>query len=166
MKEPKLNDTSYAVLGMIALFDEVTPYDLKLFASVSVGNFWTLHQSQLYGEPERLAKAGLVTERREKGGRRRRLYSVTKSGRAALEEWVAQPTAAITELRDPALLRLFMGADPSELGRLQAEAYRERLQMYEQIAELDLPEGQRLSLEAGIHQTRGWIDYWEGLAAR
>ena len=50
------------------------------------GNFWTLQHAQLYTEPERLAKAGYLTERRERGGRRRKLYEITDAGRAALDE--------------------------------------------------------------------------------
>ena len=164
MTELKLNDTSYAVLGMIALFDQVTPYDLKVFAALSVGNFWPLHQAQLYGEPERLAKAGYVTEEREKTGRRRRLYSITGDGRRALEEWLAEPTSQISELRDPGLLRLFMGADQAALGAAQAAVHRKRLEQYRQIAELDLPTGQRQELEAGIRHTEVWIEFWDGVA--
>jgi DNA-binding PadR family transcriptional regulator len=164
MNEPKLNDTSYAVLGMIALFDQVTPYDLKVFAALSVGNFWPLHQAQLYGEPERLAKAGYVTEERERTGRRRRLYSITGDGRRALEDWLAEPTAQVSELRDPGLLRLFMGADPATLGKAQAAVHRERLAEYRQIAELELPEGQRRALEAGIRHAEVWVDFWQALA--
>ena len=163
MSEPKLNDTSYAVLGMIALFERVTPYELKQFAAVSVGYFWTLHQAQLYAEPERLAEAGYVTVEREKGGRRRKLYSITESGRQVLAEWVAQPTAEIPEMRDPALLRLFMGADPAPLAEAQVDAYRTRLAEYEALAELDLAPGQRLSLECGIRCTRELIKSWEAL---
>ena len=165
MTEPKLNDTSYAVLGMISLFERVTPYELKQFAAVSVGYFWTLHQAQLYAEPERLAEAGHVTVEREKGGRRRKLYSITESGREVLDEWVAQPTAEIPEMRDPALLRLFMSADPVPLADAQVGAYRARLAEYEALAELELALGQRLSLERGIRVTRELIAGWEALGA-
>ena len=68
----------------------------------SVGNFWTLQHAQLYTEPERLAAGGYLTEERERGGRRRKLYTLTDAGRRALEEWRAEPTDAIPELRDPA----------------------------------------------------------------
>jgi DNA-binding PadR family transcriptional regulator len=163
-EDVRLNETSYAVLGMIALRDRVTPYELKQMAARSVGNFWTLHQAQLYAEPQRLARAGYVTEERERTGRRRRIYSITEEGRAALREWVARPTAALTELRDAGLLRLFMGADPAALGRAQADAHRARLAEYEQLAELEMPRGPRLALEAGLRHTREWIRFWEELA--
>ena len=81
------------------------------------GNFWTLQHAQLYSEPERLAKAGYLTEERERGGRRRKLYAITDKGREALDEWRSEPTDAILELRAPALLKLFFGADPASWRR-------------------------------------------------
>ena len=56
------------VLGLIEFAGEATPYQLKQVAAVSVGNFWTLQHAQLYSEPERLAAAGLLDEKREEGG--------------------------------------------------------------------------------------------------
>ena len=82
MQEIRLTPTSYIVLGLLELAGESTPYGLKQLVAGSVGHFWTLQHAQLYSEPERLAKAGHVTERRERGGRRRRLYSLTHEKRA------------------------------------------------------------------------------------
>ena len=113
MQQVRLTPTSYIVLGLLEFAGESTPYALKQLVSASVGNFWTLHHAQLYTEPERLAKGGYVSEKRERGGRRRRLYEITDRGRAALDEWRREPTAAsLGELREPSLLKLFFGADP------------------------------------------------------
>ena len=83
MQEVRLTPTSYIVLGLLEFAGESTPYGLKQLVSASVGNFWTLHHAQLYTEPERLAKGGYVSEKRERGGRRRRLYEISARGRAA-----------------------------------------------------------------------------------
>src|SRR3954447_13033793 len=108
--EPPLTPTSYAILGLIDLLGgAATPYELKQAAASSVGELWSLHQAQLYGEPERLARVGLLTERRERSGRRRRRYSLTPRGQRALRAWREQPTEAFTQLRDPGLLQLFFG---------------------------------------------------------
>src|SRR5918992_4936239 len=133
MQELRLGPVSYVVLGFIELTGEATPYLLKQLVASSVGNFWTLQHAQLYTEPERLATAGYLTEERERGGRRRKLYSITGKGRKALEEWRAEPTDAIAELRAPALLKLFFGADPATLAPLQVEAQRRKLAEYEAI---------------------------------
>ena len=166
MQEPRLSPVSYVVLGFVQWSGEATPYRLKQLVAASVGNFWTLQHAQLYTEPERLAKAGYLTEKRERGGRRRKVYTATDKGRRALEEWRAEPTDAIPELRAPALLKLFFGADPAALAPLQIKAHRRKLAEYESIRDSlpdDVPEGPRLALEAGIASARQQIEWWEGL---
>jgi PadR family transcriptional regulator, regulatory protein AphA len=166
MQDIRLGAVSYVVLGFVAWAGEATPYRLKQLVAGSVGNFWTLQHAQLYTEPERLAKAGYLTEERERGGRRRKLYKITEQGRLALDEWLAEPTDAIPELRSPALLKLFFGADPAALAQLQVEANRRKLAEYEAIRDSladDVPEGPRLALDAGIANARQQIEWWEAL---
>jgi DNA-binding PadR family transcriptional regulator len=169
MQEVRLSAVSYVVLGFVDWAGEATPYRLKQLVSASVGNFWTLQHAQLYTEPERLAKGGYLTEERERGGRRRKVYRVTDKGRQALADWRAEPTDAIPELRAPALLKLFFGADPAALAPLQIEAYRRQLAEYEAIRDSmpdSVPEGPRLALDAGIANARQQIEWWEALAGR
>ena len=168
MQEVRLSAVSYVVLGFVAWAGEATPYRLKQLVAGSVGNFWTLQHAQLYTEPERLAKAGYLTEQRERGGRRRKVYSITERGREALEAWRAEPTDATPEMRAPALLKLFFGADPATLAPLQIEAQRRKLAEYEAIRDSmpdSMPEGPRLALDAGIASTLQQIEWWQRLAA-
>ena len=162
----KLTPTSYIVLGLLNASGEGTPYDLKRMVAVSIGNFWSLHHAQLYSEPERLAGAGLLTEKQEKTGRRRKVYALTDEGRAALRGWIKTPTDELSELRDPGLLKLFLGADPARLAPVQAEAHRRKLSEYEAIRDAPAqgPRGPRLALEAGIEHERVWLRFWERLA--
>ena len=166
---PRLTATSYIVLGLLVRAGgQATPYALKQMAAGSVGNFWTLHHAQLYSEPERLAGAGLVREEREAGGRRRRTYSVTKEGRAALEAWLQTPAATPGELRDPGLLQLFFGADARELAGPQQALHASKLEEYESlhaVAAARMPAGERLALEAGIAHEREWVRFWTGVGA-
>lgn len=162
----QLTPTSYIVLGLLEWFGEATPYALKQMVAGSIGNFWTLHHAQLYSEPERLAKGGYLTEEREQGGRRRKTYTITATGREALTEWRAEPTAAVPELRAPALLKLFFGADPAQLAPAQLEAHRSKLAEYERIRETmprSVPEGPRIALDAGIANERQQITWWEAI---
>ena len=164
MQEVRLTPTSYIVLGLLELAGESTPYGLKQLVAASVGNFWTLHHAQLYTEPERLAKAGYVSERREEGGRRRRRYRLTEKGRVALEEWRGEGTGLLSEYRDPALLKLFFGGDPAKLAAVQAPAHRAKLAEYEALRDsmpAEVPEGPRLALEAGIRHERSSVEFWE-----
>jgi PadR family transcriptional regulator AphA len=167
VQEIRLTPTSYIVLGLLEMAGESTPYALKQLAAGSVGFFWTLQHAQLYTEPERLTAAGYLNETREETGRRRKLYSITAKGRRALEDWRTETTTDLAELREPALLKLFFGADPGALAAVQIPANEERLAEYERIrAEMpyDVPAGPRQALEMGIRFERAAIAFWEELA--
>ncbi|MET0614504.1 MAG: PadR family transcriptional regulator [Thermoleophilaceae bacterium] len=167
MQEPRLTPTSYIVLGLLELAGESTPYGLKQLVARSIGYFWTLQHAQLYTEPARLAEAGYVTEQREESGRRRKLYSITEKGRRALDEWRNETTTDLAELREPALIKLFFGADPAALAAVQIPANRARLADYETIRAAmpdDVPPGPRQTLEMGIRFERAAIAFWEELA--
>jgi len=164
----RLTPTSYIVLGLIELCGDATPYELKQLVGISVGNFWSINHAQVYGEPERLAGAGHLIEEREDGGRRRKRYTLTDNGRKALTEWREEPTAALGELRDLGLLKLFFGAEPGPLAEQQLVAHREQLATYERLIEEagdTLSPGPRLALEAGIGHERESVRFWERVAA-
>ena len=73
-------------------------------------------------------------------GRRRKTYALTKKGRKALVDWLAGPTTAFTELRDPDLLKLYFGADPQAVAAEQAELHRRKLAEYETFIAHGSPE--------------------------
>jgi len=161
----QLTQTSYVVLGLVAQAGEATPYDLKQVVAGSVGGFFSIPHSQLYAEPERLAGAGYLKERRETSGRRRKHYSITGKGRKALEEWLRTPTGELYELRDPGLLKLAFGAEPEALAKAQLATQEQRLEELRTIArELEAagaPREQLLVTEAGIGHTREYIRFWK-----
>jgi DNA-binding PadR family transcriptional regulator len=164
MSTPRLTDTSYAVMGLLDLFEPATPYQLKQVAQVSILHFWSIPHTQLYSECTRLAKAGLLDEQRERTGRRRRIFRLSKAGRKALREWRADPQTDVYELRDPGLLKLFSGADPVQLAETQLELHERRLHSYEELRDnTDMPEGARLALEAGIGHEREYVRFWSRL---
>ncbi len=169
MQPIRLTPASYIVLGLIEQVGEATPYELKGLVEISIGYFWSLQHAQLYSEPERLAAAGYLTVEREDSGRRRKRYSITELGSEALAQWRGEPPSGLAELREPALLKLFFGADPQLLAREQLRAHSQRLADYERIRE-QMPaaatEGNRLALEAGIRHEHGWIGFWEDVANR
>jgi DNA-binding PadR family transcriptional regulator len=169
MSNARLTETSYIVLGLIAQIGPATPYDLKRLAQVSTVNFWSVPHTQLYSECARLAEAGLLSERREQTGRRRRTYRLTERGRQALDAWLSQPTGELEQVRDPGTLKLFLGGDPHTLAPAQLRAHEQQLEVYEQIYGSfvpDAPSGWRLALEAGIAHEREFIRFWSKLAGR
>ncbi|HET6999482.1 MAG TPA: PadR family transcriptional regulator [Solirubrobacterales bacterium] len=159
----RLSATSYIVLALIEGAGEATPYDLKQAVAATLGNFWSVPHAQVYAEPERLAAAGYLSERREKEGRRRRHYRMTEAGRLALCDWLAEPTAEMAQLRDPGILKLFFGGDPKALAEAQLSLHRGRLAEYEQLAEQiegHVSAGFMLALRAGIGHEREWVRFW------
>lgn len=168
MSTPRLSETSYIVLGMLELVPSATPYDLKQIAKHSTTNFWTVPHAQLYKECARLAHEGLLSEEREEGGRRRRVYSITSLGRQALAAWRNEPLSEHEhrEVREPALLKLFLGADPAKIAPHQLELYEKRLQRWEALHEVTseiAPRGTVLALEAGIGYAREAVRFWKSV---
>jgi DNA-binding PadR family transcriptional regulator len=162
----RLTETSYIVLGLIEQLGPATPYDLKRVAQVSTVNFWSVPHTQLYTECARLAEEGLLSERQEQTGRRRRTYTLTSSGRQELERWRSEPSAELEQVRDPATLKLFLGGDPVGLAAAQLEAHRRQLLVYEELKAglSDAPEGWLLALDAGIGHEHEFIRFWSELA--
>ena len=127
-----------------------------------------LNAGQVYTTLQRLERDGLVAGRDvPEDGRQKRVYELTPSGREALEEWVATPSAA-TRLRDEFFLKLVLAgqagvADPRVLIDRQR---RECLQALRGLADLAsngnvvgslLAEGAALHLEADLK----WLDLCE-----
>src|SRR6478609_1209342 len=110
-----MSDTSYVVLGLLEQAEPATPYGLKRLAQLTTNNFWALPHTRLYSECARLAREGVLSERAEEGGRRRRFYRLTARGRRMLAAWRAEPSGELFELRDRATLKLFFGAEPAKL---------------------------------------------------
>jgi DNA-binding PadR family transcriptional regulator len=169
----RLSPTSYLVLGLIGLRGASTPYDLKRAVSRSISHFWPFPHSQLYGEPERLVEIGLLSRKDESGGRHRKLYTLTKQGRHALQDWVKSPPAGIFEIRDIAVLQLFFSEFMSEkdlvaLAVNQSSLYRERLATYQGIAsaagESHIKRRRMASVHLGIRMVEACIDFWDDIA--
>jgi DNA-binding PadR family transcriptional regulator len=168
-----LTPTSYLVLGCLATGGPATPYELKQQVLGGVGYFWTFPHSQLYSEPARLAAAGYVSEEREEGGRRRRVFSVTDAGRAALRSWLADPTDQLPEIRDIALLKLFFGAQADaaqlvSLAKAQRDAHRRRLETYEAMDAAAGPDRSTVAAGAtlglGLAFERAASAFWSAIA--
>jgi DNA-binding PadR family transcriptional regulator len=161
----RLSDTSFVVLGLLnAAGGEATPYDLKRVAQVTVFNFWSIPHTQIYTECERLARAGLLAERREEGGRRRRFYRLTAAGRKRLEQWRDEPTELFYELRDPSILKLFFGGDPAQLASTQVSAHQAKLKELEAAHGTEgMPQGMNLATELGMEAERVTIRFWSRL---
>src|SRR5690349_24953126 len=78
-----------AALGLLAQHPG-SGYDLLKRFEKSMANVWPATQSQLYGELNKLAGAGLI-EVSSIGPRGRKEYRVTPAGRTELMGWITNP---------------------------------------------------------------------------
>jgi PadR family transcriptional regulator AphA len=179
----RLTPTSYLVLGLLAREGPSTPYELEQHVRATLGNFWSFPHTLLYTEPPRLAALGLVTETREPEGRRRRIFSITPAGVAALGAWLDRPSDAPTELRDLGLLQLFFAdmATPDARLRLaeqQLAVHRTRLAAYTADSQIDqrpgtVGRGRRTvehwrgeTLPMGVRYEAAAVDFWSEVVSR
>ena len=165
-----LTPTSYVVLGLLALLGPSTPYDMERWVDGSLGHFWSVPRSQLYGEPARLAAAGLLDEAREQTGRRRRTLSLTDAGRTALQGWLGEPHGSVAEIRDLGLLKLFFGAaaaDPAHVtasARAQVEAHRAQLALYGELCTVVEEPHVAATLRLGVAYEQAAVAFWTSVA--
>lgn len=118
--------TGYTLLGLLSFGRELSGYELKQWAD-NLRFFWSAPaMSQVYREVERLAAAGLVTQRRvvRDGTRSTKVYRLTSAGDQAVRAWLATPPDPPV-LRHPVVLRVFFGhlLDQAQL-RTAIEAHR------------------------------------------
>ena len=107
----------YAALGLLAQ-QPGSGYDLLKRFEYSMANVWPATQSQLYGELNKLADAGLI-EVTDVGPRGRKEYRVTDAGREELLRWMTNPQDD-PPYRSAELLRVFL---LGEMTPEQARAY-------------------------------------------
>lgn len=86
---------------------EATGYELSKRFDVSVANFWPATPQQIYRELDRLESEGMLTARLVEQSSRpnKRIFRVTESGRAELEEFI-RATARPTAIRDDLLVKV------------------------------------------------------------
>lgn len=109
--------TSYAVLGLLCV-TRWTTYELAKQVQRSLNWFWPRAERKIYDEPKTLAAEGLATASKEFTGQRpRTVYDITPSGRAALREWLDEPSAPYS-WESEAMLKVFF-ADAGSVEQLQ-----------------------------------------------
>ena len=102
----RLNPTAASLLGFLHA-GPLTGWDLVATAQSTIGNFWSLTQSQVYRELTAMADADLV-EAGERGRRDRRPYAITEAGREAFAAWLEREPGP-ESIRFPLLLTLSFG---------------------------------------------------------
>jgi DNA-binding PadR family transcriptional regulator len=123
--------TSYALLGLLTFGDELTGYELKQRADVTLRFYWVSPaMSQIYTELQRLTRHGLVeAQTRADGSRDVTTYAITDAGQKTLRDWMDTTPVGFPALKHTVCLRLLMGhaADP-EGTRAMVEQYVDQLE--------------------------------------
>ena len=93
-----LTGTHYAVLGLLAQRPWSTYELVRYLRTSNLRVIWTKTEARLYETPRELVEAGLATARKERisqetgtKGRERTIYTISRSGRAALRAWLKEP---------------------------------------------------------------------------
>lgn len=105
-----LSRTAYVVLGMLAIGDDRSGYDIRKAIETSVGHFWGESYGQIYPALKRLAEDGLIEPGSDPGNQKRRTFRITPTGRTVLSHWLALPFQNDPP-RNEFLLKLFFGAE-------------------------------------------------------
>jgi PadR family transcriptional regulator, regulatory protein AphA len=129
----RLNPFSYVILTLVGS-GGAGPHDLRRNAEQG-RMYWDAAPSQWYAEPKRLAKLGYLDAEKLPGRTRERThYTLTDTGRAALEEWARTPVA-LPKIQNEGVVRL-LAADlvPAEATLEGLAALRPQIE--EQLAHL------------------------------
>ena len=127
----------HALLGFLN-YQPMTGYELKQTMDVSTSNFWHAKQSQIYTTLKKMEESGwVVSDVEEQNGRpNRRVYTLTESGGAALQTWLAKPLLELQARKELLLLKLFFSADEDKQTlltqlRLQHDLHQQALARYQ-----------------------------------
>ncbi len=137
--EPFLPTTTYAVLGLLSLGDELSGYEIRQWALQSLKFFyWSPAQSHIYRELRRLEQLGMVQGRdvAQTDRPNKRVFAITEAGRDELARWIDEAPVAAPVLKYDSALRLFFGhaARPE---RLEAILDEHRAAVQRTLDELD-----------------------------
>ena len=155
-KVAELTTTEAAVLGLLS-HGPRSGYDLKKAVESSVGYFWAPAKSQIYAVLPRLVESGYASVRKVAQDQRpdKSVYRLTRSGRAALKEWIEETPMPPDPSRNPFLIKLFFGdvAAPEVLVGHIRQRRQEAEELRSILEQIEAKEG-----SGHLHSalTRGW----------
>src|SRR5947207_4934295 len=132
-----LTTTEAAVLALLAIEGENSPYDLLKYVGKAIGYIWAPAKSHLYSLLPRLVSDGLATRRKvaQRDRPDKQLYRITRHGRETLDNWLEtiEPGAL-----DPFYLRIFVG------GLMPRERVAEHVREFKRVTQERLDEYRRI----------------------
>jgi PadR family transcriptional regulator, regulatory protein AphA len=151
----------FILLGLLD-YSPMTGYELKQTIDTSTAHFWHAHHSQIYTTLRQMEKEGLVTSVfvREDDALKRRVYSLTETGRKMLDEWLDSPMTEVTPIKEDFLVRIFFSAkrDPQKVLAelvMQRQLHQSALRSYEKVRE-NIPTHGHEHLKGGNRNPEFW----------
>jgi PadR family transcriptional regulator, regulatory protein AphA len=161
MRTTGISSTEAAILGLLRL-GERSGYDLSKMVRGSVGYFWSPAQSQIYSILPRLVEDGLALRRGVRQARRpdKQVYRITKGGEAALDAWLNDPETERAAVKNPFLLKLFLGEFMSR------DAVVVHIRKAREEAAAELAELEQIQPDTKAHPYDGLVLEWGLVRAR
>lgn len=151
-RRSRMTTTTYGVLGLLAVRPHST-YELAKAMDRSVGRVWPRAQSKLFEEPKKLVEHGYATARDDAVGRRpRTVYTITRAGRRALADWLAEPGRG-PSLEFEGLVKLIFADHGSRAGALASLARARRWAVEQNAGSIEAGE-KFAAAEEGLYAER------------
>ncbi|MFD1483666.1 PadR family transcriptional regulator [Lacticaseibacillus baoqingensis] len=109
------NILQFIILGLVT--DQPrTGYELTKAFDNDIGEFWSAQHSQIYPQLKTLEAKGWLTHTEEITGEKlnRKRYAATKSGKAALNDWLTAASEPVSGAKDEFVLKLYFIHDQTD----------------------------------------------------
>jgi len=175
----KHTQTTYVLLGILAIHPHQSGYEIRKTIQQSVGFFWGESFGQIYPTLKRLAAENLIVPSSSGPSARsnRQEYSITPAGHETLQQWLAVPYRDDPP-RNEFLLKLFFARDAApavaiaHVRRFQ-QSNRDILTTLEQLEPLARAHNSAnpgfpywmLTMSLGVAQLRACIEWSESALA-
>lgn len=110
----KINNTRYAVLGMLSLAP-ASGYEIKKMMERSTDHFWREGDSSIYPVLKQLLKEGMVSceVSNADSDKPKKVYTITEDGQRELQDWLVKEPI-LFQSRNELLLKVFFGWNVSK----------------------------------------------------
>ena len=137
----------FGVLGLLAE-EPLHGYEVRSRFEAMLGGSWEVNIGQVYATLQRLDRDGLVRAVGERGDRGKLAYQISEQGRAALDEWLAEPVEGPQQLREDFSLKLLLAnrlanGDLRPLLVRQKHGYLQRMRDLSRLEERARRDGRR-----------------------
>lgn len=149
----ELTPLSYVVLALVGR-DGAGPHDLVRMTRTGQSLYWAGAASKIYEQPKRLERLGyLRSEKRPGKTRERTHYTLTGSGLAALQQWLARPSP-FPRIQSEVAARVLASDLAVDAGVVVTSVQALRTEIADLAAQLERDEGRAVDIPHRERQLR------------